>query len=220
MSINCDASNVSRRQFLAAAGSVAAASSFALGKDSGSAQSTPSPPPIPPPVVHNVTIDVTKKPISYSVGNPAANAYHLQVNPNEVVTWTAVTSSPNPKHCVAIFFQKETPLADTNIRPVRTLLWSERDETPNGPPVTIDPDASGIYEYSVAVLDEGTQTTYTDDPRIIVGTGNFEARTTITSALDELRKAAEVAERKREPELGKQIESVEKKLERAIDELK
>jgi hypothetical protein len=43
---------------------------------------------------------------------------------------------------------------------------------------------------------------------------------TSTSTAIRVKKAAGLAERKREPELGKQIESVEKKLERAIDELK
>lgn len=212
MSMNSDASNVSRRQFLAAAGSVAAASSFALGKDSGSAQSPP-----PPPVVYKVTIDVTKAPISYSMTDPNGvvhNAYRLRAETGDKVTWTVKPSKT--QYHVSILFLKETPLNDTNGNPTYTVLGSDQTTIP---PMVIDKDASGTYEYYVGVVDDYTKQTYSDDPKIIVGTGNFEARATITSALDELRKTAEDVERKREHELEKQIESVEKKLERAIDEL-
>lgn len=61
MSTNSDTCSVSRRQFLAAAGSIAAASSFAVGKDSDSAQT-----PVPIiPVDYVVTVVVKTTPPTY-----------------------------------------------------------------------------------------------------------------------------------------------------------
>lgn len=210
MSDNSDTSNVCRRRFLALAGSVAAASAFAAGKD---AESTP---PLPPPATpYDVTIDVTTNPISYSykiLSGPPQPAYRLKVKEGDTVTWTV--KSPGPRHCAAIVFKKDTPLIDRNGRPMYTVLWSERVETPKGPQVIIDPDATGLYEYSVAILDEGTQVNYTDDPKIIVGSGGLSGEAQLALAKEALRDAAQL-----EPSRRREIENIEKQVEHVIDEL-
>jgi plastocyanin len=212
MSRNPDTSKVSRRRFLAAAGSVAAASSFATGKDT---ESVPALPPPTAPTAYDVTIDVTRSPISYSYPSLTVPqpAYRLKVKTGDTVTWTA--KSPGPKHCVSIVFKKDTPLIDRNGRPIYTLLWSERIETPKGPQVTVDPDAAGIYEYSVAVLDEGTQVSYTDDPKIIVGSGGLDGEAQLTLAKEALKDAAQL-----EPARRGEIENIEKQVEHVLSELK
>jgi hypothetical protein len=164
MSRKPEPSNVSRRQFLAVAGSVAAASSFAVGKDAGSAQPLPATQTPANPVV---TIDITKAPISYSASGH--NAYRLKAKNRDIVKWQAITSSTD--HRVTILFLKDTPFSDGNKKPVYAFHGSQDDEKKKGIGGTIDDDASGTYEYSVAVFDDKTNLTYTDDPKIIVGTG-------------------------------------------------
>jgi len=205
-----EASNVSRRQFLAVAGSVAAANSFAVGKDSGSAQALP---PAPSPADPLVTIDITTAPISYSVSGH--NAYRLKVKAGDSVKWQAKTTSA--KHRVTILFLKDTPFSDGSKKPLYAFHGSEVDESGSGIGGTIDDDASGTYEYYVAVFDDKTNLTYTDDPKIIVGSGN-DAAAEITLALDDLKRAD--AQLSSKPKLQKQIESIEHELEHLIDELK
>jgi plastocyanin len=210
MSGKPEASNVSRRQFLAVAGSVAAASSFAVGKDSGSAQPLP---PAPTPADPLVTIDITAAPISYSASGH--NAYRLKAKNGDIVKWQAKTSST--KHRVTILFLKDTPFSDGSKKPLYAFHGSEADEAGNGIGGTIDDDASGTYEYYVAVFDDKTNLTYTDDPKIIVGSGN-DAGAEISLAVDDLKRAG--AQLSSKPKLQKKIESIEDELVRLGGELK
>jgi hypothetical protein len=182
MSGQPESSNVSRRQFLAGAGSAVAASSFALGKDGLAGQThTPA-----PPVNYLVTIDVTSGSISYSAVNkgtspptpvPLSNNRDLSVNPNDTVEWQAKTNkpanAPNPVHRLTILFlPKETPFADGG-NPVYAFGGSQDDEANHKIVGTICPNTSSQcvdYECYVAVIDDATGgKTYTDDPKIIVG---------------------------------------------------
>lgn len=203
---NSNASNVSRRQFLAVASSVAAVSSLAIAKASSLA-----PPPPDDPSVYPVIIDVTTNPISYSVAGH--HAYRLNPDRGDRVTWTAKTTGP--KHHLAILFLKETPLVDANNRLLYAVHGSEIEEAGGGIGGTIDNDASGTYEYYVAVFDNATNLTYTDDPKIIVGTGNAEAE--ITLALGDLKRAE--AKLSSKPKQQKQIESIEHELEHLVNDL-
>jgi hypothetical protein len=218
MSSNSDASNVSRRRFLAVAGTVAAASSFAVGRDANSAPA-PLPPP-PPPLVpdHLVTIDITTvattNKISYWVGTPAQDASNLPVKEGESIMWQAKTVGVS--HRLAVLFRKKTPFADKN-GPVYAFEGSEADEA-NGIGGNIGQVGSHSYKYCVAVFDDATKKTYTDDPKIIVGTGHLDAEAEIDLAQDDLKEA--YAELSSKPKLQKKILSIERKLERIVDELK
>lgn len=210
MSRGSDVSNVSRRQFLAVAGTVGAASSVALGEASSFA---PAPPPAP--VRHPVTIDVTTtNRISYVDGS-GHNVYRLTVKAGDGVTWKAKTTGT--KHHVTILFLKDTPLIDANNKPVYAVHGSEGDEAGSGIGGMIDPGASGAYEYYVAVFDNDTGLTYTDDPKIIVGGGGTrDTRTELIEAAGELKQAALSSP----PAQREKIESIENRLEELIDQLK
>ena len=208
MALNADSSNVNRRRFLVVSGA-AAASSLALGSSLGSTQALAT-----APVDPLVTIDITKSPISYTVsGN---NAYRLAVKGGDTVNWKATTTGP--KHHLAILFVKETPFS-LNKQPVYAFHGSEIDEAGAGIGGSIDANASGTYEYYVAVFDSATNLTYTDDPKIMVGSGNL----TVDAELKELillhSELEDVAARS-DPTLRKKIESIDEKLEKLIDKLK
>ncbi len=171
-------SNVNRRQFLAIAGSVAATSSFASARNETSSQ--PIPPP--PPPTYKVLIDVSNNSPIWTLNGVAGSnnkARHLAANPKETIVWTVKSSSSTstpPKHSVAIFFEKDTPVRDKSGKLTYAITWSERNEVPDGPMVTVDDDAFGIYKYSVVIHDEVNDASYPDDPKIIVGSGGFEFR--------------------------------------------
>jgi hypothetical protein len=198
MSTNSDASNVSRRRFLAVAGSVAATSSFVLGKDSNSGQ--PNPTPRPPPVHYLVTIDVTSDPISYTAENTDTSTSvsmpnnSLTVNNGDEVKWQAKTAGPNAKHRADIRFTTTTPFA------VREFKWSENGF---GGGVTQN---VGTHYYCVGVFDKVKQEVYADDPKIIVG-GTLDAKKEVVEAESELK------------EVKEKIESVESLLRKAIEKL-
>jgi plastocyanin len=208
MSIDSDASSVNRREFLALASSAAAAGALSVGKPSGLVPS-----PLPPPTPYSVTIDITTSPISYSVGGH--HAYRLKVNAGDSVTWKAKTNGST--HHLAILFLKETPLSDASNQPLYAVHGSEVEETGSGIGGTIDSDASGTYEYYVAVFDGVTKKTYTDDPKIIVGTGNLEAEAELALALDDLKTAGTKLSSK--PKQRQQLESIERELEHLMNEL-
>jgi hypothetical protein len=158
---NSDASNVSRRQFLAVAGSVAAASTLAAGSDVESGK----PSPVPPTMVHYlVTIDVTQTP------NPVYTAQNtdtatsvampnntLNVNNGDEVKWQAKTSGTHPRYRAGIHFTPSSPFTVSDIK------WSEN--APGGG-VTKNP---GTFYYCVGVFDHLNHEIYADDPKIIVG---------------------------------------------------
>ena len=203
--------NVSRRQFLAAASSVAVASSVASTKGSSFAQSAPAPAPD-----HLVTIDIVTTPnkISYWVGNPPKDASSLQVKSGESVMWQAKTHGPS--HRLTILFVKNTPFTDTGGGAVYAFEGSETDEL-KGIGGNIGQVPSYTYKYSVAVFDHATHQTHTDDPKIIVGKGDG-AREQLDLALEDLKNTD--AKLSGKPNEQKQLKSIERELEHLIDELK
>jgi hypothetical protein len=197
MSRNSAVSNVSRRRFLVAS-TVAATSSFVVGKDSNLGQPVPTPPS--PPVHYLVTIDVTTDPISYTAENkdtltgvPMPNN-SLTVNKGDEVKWQAKTAGPNAKHRGHIRFTTTTPFA------VKEFRWSE-----NGFGGGYTKNA-GTHYYCVGVFDKLKQEVYADDPKIIVG-GTFDAKAEVEEAESEVR------------EVKEKIESIENLLKKAIEKL-
>jgi hypothetical protein len=160
MHISSDASNVSRRQFLAVAGSVAAASTLAAGSDVESGE----PSTVQPTAVHYlVTIDVTKSPICYTAKNTDTNTNvpmpnnSLTVNQYDEVKWQAKTSGTHPKYHAGIHFTPTSPFASPDVK------WSE--SAPGGGAT----QTQGNFYYCVGVFDHLNHEIYADDPKIIVG---------------------------------------------------
>jgi hypothetical protein len=212
MSRNLNASNVTRREFLVGAGSVAATGYLVVGEASNSAPSRTSPRTT---TNYVVTVDVTTTPITYSTPQ-LADASSLPVKAKEVVTWKGKTSGS--KHHLAVLFITDTPFIDKNGDPVYAFHGSESDESNGiGTNASIDPNASGSYEYYVGIWDERTTKTYTDDPTIIVGKGNAyaeSARAKLIAADRELKKAALA-----NPAESEKIKSIEDELKELIDKL-
>jgi hypothetical protein len=161
MHISSDASNVSRRRFLAVAGSVAAASTLAAGSDVESG----NPSVAPVTAAHYlVTIDVTQNPnpvytakntdTSTSVSMPNNT---LTVNNGDEVKWEAKTSGTHPRYRAGIRFTPTSPFTVSDIQ------WSEN--APGGG-VT---QHTGTFYYCVGVFDHLNHEIYVDDPKIIVG---------------------------------------------------
>jgi hypothetical protein len=202
MTINSDDSNVSRRSFLVGAGTVAAASSFAVAGVPVEGKAAPAATP-----TYTLTIDVTKNPIAYGAvdnhGN-STNGYKLRVFPGDSVSFKAVSSGKN-RHFAAIVFLADTPFTDSVTgRPVNALIWSEGDEA-NPSVLNVDADALGNYEYRVVVFDKESGAGYTEDPKIIVGTGGL----VISKVLKELDEIAEANPKEKE-----KIKSIESNLQR------
>jgi hypothetical protein len=214
MPINCKF-ELSWGLFIALATSVVGMNSLAVG--------TTSCPPPSPATLQSVTIDVTANPTSYKVGG--LNAYRLNLDYCETVTWTVTTlqdpttGKHHPYH-VTIVFPKETPLLDptTNL-PAYAIVGS--DQKPISA-MAVDGNAIGGYEYYVVVVDDLTHHTYPDDPKIIVGTGKDSATANISSALDEVKAARTTVSNKSnklQERLQEQMESIEKQLRQVLDEL-
>jgi hypothetical protein len=206
MSRKFDVSDVNRRQFLAVAGGAAAASSLSAGKGINFANAAAT-----PLINYPVTIDARTTPFTYSTTVPVAGtqAYHLHLaSANSTVTFTAITSGAN-QHSAAIFFPTDTPFVDKNGRPMYAFAWSQTEE-----PLAVllmDPDASGPFEYRVVVFDKLTGTTLSEDPKIIVGSGNYELNE-IIEKLERIRKA--------HPDEDKTIESIKTELQQLFLGLK
>jgi hypothetical protein len=207
MSTDSDASSVSRRQFLAVA-SGAAASSISVGK------ALATPPPPTPPVSYTVTIDVSTTPISYTVVDSSGavhNAYRLRVKSNDKVSWKM--KSGGAQHGTVLFI-RDTPLVDANNN--NNPLFAV--DTLNAVVGLVDQGASGIYEYYVAVFDPTTNKTYTDDPKIIVGSGNIVVAAEIEPVLNTV--LGEVKELKpSSSDQRRRVESIEDNLEKLIKQL-
>jgi len=166
---------------------------------------------------YDITIDVTTVPISYTYkderGKPQS-AYRLPVAKKDTISWRVNIEHSNP-HCLTIFFASQTPLADArNGRPLLTLLGTEKEGTAGEVKGLIDADAPGTFEYSVVVFDRKTRKRYTDDPRIIVGTGGITTAAQIREVVRELKGIE-----RSDPALTKKIDFIEKRLEKVIDEL-
>ena len=208
MSTDSDASSVSRRQFLAVASGAAAAGSISVGKVLA------SPPPPTAPFNYTVTIDVSTTPISYTVVDSSGavhNAYRLRVKSNDKVSWKM--KSGGAQHGTVLFI-RDTPLVDANNN--NNPLFAV--DTSNPVVGLVDQGASGIYEYYVAVFDPTTNKTYTDDPKIIVGSGDIvvaaELEPILNTVLGEVKELKPSSSDQR-----RRVESIEDNLERIIKKL-
>lgn len=167
--------------------------------------------------IHTVTIDVTTSQISYSDSqNPGLSAYRLGVEEGESVVWQVVTAKPTNGHYSAmVFFPRGTPFADASGRPIISRVWSDR--TPKSPQASVV-EQFGTYEYYVAVYDEDHAKTFVEDPKIIVGNGNYSAK--INVAIENLKEAN--TELSRDPKLREQaerIEAIKKELQHILAEM-
>jgi hypothetical protein len=205
MSRYSDASNVSRRQFLAVAGSVVAANSLAVGEGSGSAQALSHPLTSGP---YLVTIVVANNAISYRAQDGLGHS--VVANPltiggaGETVTWKVDIGGK--KYHLAIIFLK-TPLVNSSNKPVYAVSGTESDEGTNKIGGMIGSKASGTYKYFVRVIDDTTDIEYPDDPIIIVGKAP-NAREQLIEADGQLK------------EVREKIDTIEKELGEVIDKLK
>jgi hypothetical protein len=169
-----------------------------------------------------MTIDVSQSPIVYSCVDPVtgvkAPAYRLTIptGAGNTVTWNITSSGPTQKHCSGIFFPNDTPFVDLTGRPVYGFVWSEREEAANQVTLNVDAAASGTYEYRIVVRDIASGTTYSEDPKIIVGTGGIELITELRAIKAKLEEEAKSTP----PEVQKKLEPIEKELGKVIDELK
>lgn len=211
MSGNSEVSKLNRRQFLATAGTVAAASSFAVanGPDSDFEQVSYAPLTSGPYVV---SIDITTTPISYRAydghGHPVPMTNNaLQAQPRDSVTWKV--NCVGKKYHVTIMFVSAagTPLVDASNKPVFAVAGTESDEGTTKIGGMIGPLASSTYKYSVRALDDTTGILYPDDPTIIVGRP-LSTRKKLVEVNGELR------------DVQAKIEFIEKELEGVIEELK
>jgi hypothetical protein len=207
MSTDSDTSSVSRRQFLAVASGAAAAGSISVGKVLAS-------PPPTPPFSYTVTIDASTTPISYTVVDSSGavhNAYRLRVKSNDKVSWKM--KSGGAQHGTVLFI-RDTPLVDANNN--NNPLFAV--DTSNAVVGLVDQGASGIYEYYVAVFDPTTNKTYTDDPKIIVGSGNIvvaaELEPILNTVLGEVKELKPSSSDQR-----RRVESIEDNLEKLIKQL-
>ena len=206
MTGNSEATNVSRRQFLAVAGSIAAASSFVFGKDGSPSQSSTS----PAAAGHVVIIKVVNNTIQYDV-SPPQDPKNLRVNNGDDIKWD-VRLPLRPGYRIAILFIGTTPFAGAN---GHAFQWSETEGAGGG--YGVGPARyAGDHEYCVALYDKGTGALYLDDPKIIVGRGNCEdAKEELVKAEGELKKAASS-----DHNLEGRIGSIKKEVRNLIDDLK
>ncbi|HEV7220520.1 MAG: hypothetical protein ACHP8A_11960 [Terriglobales bacterium] len=202
---NSDTSNVSRRHFLAVAGSVAAASSLAVGKDEKSEKPSPTP-RVQTHYLITLTVDADNDEITYSASNNNDAAHPVPVDmPHKTLTvyvgdevkWQAKTSGSKPKHRAKVRFTNTYPFKK------REFKWSENESDGD----TVQPKQEGtIHYYCVAVFDKSKPEVYADDPIIIVG--GSDASIEIGQAENKLA------------DVRKQIESVEYLLRDARQNLK
>jgi hypothetical protein len=162
---------------------------------------------------YTVIIDAGAIPISYKRVDSSGkvhNAYRLNVKPNDKVSWQM---KPGSTQHATVLFIRDTPLVDAsnNNNPLYAV------DSLNAVVGSVEPDASGIYEYYVAVFDPATNKTYTDDPKIIVGSGNIIVAVELEPALSRI--LGEVKELKPSSDQRKRVESIEDNLETLIKKL-
>jgi hypothetical protein len=94
------------------------------------------------------------------------------------------------------------------------LLGSEREGATGLIGGTVVDDAlDGSYDFYVAVFDKIAVQTYLEDPKIIVGSGGFEAK--LSDALSDVTKAAKEAREEKNQNL-KKIEEIERSLRELV----
>ena len=224
MSKNTEVSSVSRRLFLAVAGGAAAANSFAVGETVSSAVK----PACPKPTSYAVTIDVRTDPFSYSATDACGNTHKANrhaVTGGDSAAWnvkTPLATGATLNYHITIFCVKETPLVDfnTGTNPVFALHGATAEANAGTVKAKIDTEASGSYEYYVAITDDNTGITYTDDPKIIVGGGGTYEQALIKNANDLIEEAHKLKDAAgSDRALKDRIQSIEKNLGEVVHNL-
>jgi len=220
MSGNSDPSNVTRREFLAGAGTFATTGFLVIAGPSSEAEprSNPANPPD-----HTMTFDATKDPI-------ACSSVPLQTGPDpclltvkikEVVHWKAITGKD--KHRLAVLFIDRTPFVDKDGDKVWAFHGTDSDETGGiGKHASIDPTLSegDVFEFSIGIWDEKDPTkirSYTGDPTIMIGKGG----SAIASAIAKLKAANGLLLKAAAayPPESDNIKSIEAKVATLVDKL-
>lgn len=166
------------------------------------------------------------KGISYNVSPVAGSCqntdgHKLFVNQNDYVQWAVSdgTSAGTTKGVtLTVTFRHSAP--DTG-----NHAYSGTDKTGAFPASPAQLQTNNVtYEYDIAVFDQNTNKTYTDDPKIVVGTGmnllweawedEDQARTLLTEASNDLKEAAV-----RDPELSSKIQEALQTLGQIADQL-
>jgi plastocyanin len=195
-----EALHLTRREFVAGAGSVVTSGFMIVVDNSIASVHSPR-----PPATHTVIMDVRSGSIQY-------NDKDLSVSKGDVVHWQAKTRGS--KHHLSVIFSPTTPFTD-NHNPVYGFYGSQDDENHGGigKNASIDTNASGTYKYWVLVGDDDNGGIFPDDPKIIVGGGN--------PALADLLAAKEYLERAviSDPSLKDRLAPLEEKLFQVISSL-
>jgi len=174
MSKNSDASNLSRRKFLAAAGTVAAANSFVAGKAVLSADGTSQATPAPSSMSYLVTIKVdpnsTTNLFCYSAQDQNGNnvpmpGNSLTVNVGDTVEWTSSIKGGH-KHLAKVRFTTTSPFSRN------VFKWSENHRDGDKVQLTLFEE----HYYCVGISDKDAGDVHADDPKIIVGGRGLKAK--------------------------------------------
>jgi hypothetical protein len=179
MSKNSDVSNISRRRFLAAAGTVAAANSLVAGKAVSTERNTAQPVPPPSPDSYLVTITVRNGSFSYEYSKnngPSVQMPNksLTVNRHDQVEWQASVEGSH-RHHGKVRFTGGSPFNNNEFK------WTENHK--GGGPITTS--ILDEYYYCVGIHDDDVGDVHPDDPKIIVGGRGPEAQ--LHQAESELR---------------------------------
>ena len=220
MSKSSNNSNVTRREFLAGAGTMVTTGYLIIGGPSTAAAARPFP---PGPPDHIMTFDATQSPIACILSPPqptGADPCVLTVKTKEVVHFRAITSAIKHKHRLAVLFIDDTPFVDKDGDKVWAIHGTDSDETNGiGKDAHIDPklQVGDYFEFSVGIWDEHDANkikSYTGDPTILIGKGGTlvaSAIAKLTAANVLLQKAA-VAD----PSDSGEIKSIEDKVSALI----
>lgn len=170
-----DVSNVTRREFLVGAGTVATTGYLVIGAPS-SAAVEPSFPPTAPD--HVMTFDVSNNSINCIIDSqPPGSDCILTAKPNEVVNFKAITGPKGKRHLAILFIDRTPFVATGTTDEVLAFHGSEADEGNGiGKGASIKPNLSEgeMFEFSVGVWDEANGNkikSFTGDPTIIIGKG-------------------------------------------------
>ena len=125
--------------------------------------------PPPPPATYPIKIAIQGGQVMYDINGNDVRILHA--NNLETVTWEGKPSTGS-SHRITILFPFATPFVNSSGQPVY-VLHGDQTQGPLGNNIKISSTAFGTYKYCVAVLnDDGTPTTFADDPKIIIGRGN------------------------------------------------
>lgn len=218
---NSDASNVTRRWFLALAGGAAAANSLAAGLDPEPTHAAPVAPAVAdyPVFVDVSNADSVKNRPKYTVNGKDATIVDGVLH-DQKFSWQVLTKShPDNKYHLAIIFKNGSTPFEKNGKPVYVFYGTEQDEGAGG--LGIDAKISTSvtfgeeYDYYIVVFDHKIAQLYVDDPSIIIGDGLIAAEKNLIKASRDLERVVSKDAAKRE-----KIRAIEGQLRSLIDELK